>query len=86
MAPQCEGCGCVLVSSPKRPPEPPALPSLSRGPALPRPVGALAKALAATAVVAAGTKLGYDAGGPWLAGAGFSASGLFAVPPLLPTR
>jgi hypothetical protein len=84
MAPHCEGCGCVLVSSPERPPSPSALPSLPGARPIPAAVGWLVKGLAAAAVIAAGTKVGYDAGGFWLAGAGFSVSGLLAVPPLMP--
>jgi hypothetical protein len=84
MTPQCEGCGCVLVSSPERPPLPAALPSLGHRASIPAPLGWLVKGLAAAAVIAAGTKVGYDAGGAWLAGAGFSVGGLLSVPPLLP--
>jgi hypothetical protein len=80
--PYCDGCGCVLVSSAERPAEP-AMPALA-GPGLPPALAWLAKGVAVVAVMAAGTLVGYDAGGPWLAGVGFSATGLFALPPLVP--
>jgi hypothetical protein len=83
IAPQCEGCGCVLVSSPEGPAEAPALPALGR-PSIPPALAWLAKGVAVAAVMAAGAKVGYDAGGPWLAGAGFSVTGLFSVIPLVP--
>ena len=81
--PRCDECGCVLVSSPERPPEP-AMPDLTAGTGLPPFAGWLVKGVAVAAVMTAGTLVGYDAGGFWLAGVGFSAAGLFAVPPLLP--
>jgi hypothetical protein len=82
--PACERCGCVLVSSPSSEREELAMPALDRAPSLPPVLASLAKALAAAAVMAAATKAGYDAGGPWIAGVGFSASGLVAVPALIP--
>ena len=84
MSPRCGDCGCVLVSGPEAPALGPALPSLPGARPIPPALGAVLKGLAAAAVIAAGTKVGYDAGGPWLAGAGFSIGGLMAVPPLLP--
>jgi hypothetical protein len=81
--PRCEGCGCVLVSSRRRPAETP-MPDLTAGPSIPPALAWLVKGAAVAAVMAAGTMVGYDAGGAWLAGVGFAATGLFAVPPLVP--
>jgi hypothetical protein len=82
--PTCTHCGCVLVSSPSSEREEVAMPALERGPLLPPLLASLAKALAAAALITAATKAGYDAGGPWIAGVGFSASGLVALPALVP--
>jgi hypothetical protein len=82
--PKCEGCGCVLESSPVRPAEAPALPALGRGASIPPALAWVAKTVAVTAVMVTGAKVGYDAGGAWMAGAGVSVAGLFAVPPLVP--
>jgi hypothetical protein len=82
--PVCEHCGCVLVSSPSSGREEVAMPVLDRGTSVPPLLASLAKALAAAAVMTAATKAGFDAGGPWIAGVGFSVSGLVALPALVP--
>jgi hypothetical protein len=81
--PACEQCGCVLVSSPSGEKEVP-MPVLDGTPVLPRGLVNFAKAAAAATLMVAATKAGYDAGGPWIAGVGFSVSGLVAVPALVP--
>jgi hypothetical protein len=81
--PTCEECGCVLVSSPSGGQEV-AMPALDRAPMLPRGLVNLAKAVAAATLMVAATKAGYDAGGAWIAGVGFSVAGLVAVPALVP--
>jgi hypothetical protein len=84
VAPVCPGCGCVLVSSRAHEHEEMELPSLERAGSLPPALSALVKAVAAAALMVAAAKAGLDAGGPWIAGVGFSAAGLFAVPALVP--
>ena len=82
--PQCEGCGCVLESSPVRPAEGPALPALGGRASIPPALAWVVKGVAVVAVMVTGAKVGFDAGGAWMAGAGLSVAGLFAVPPLVP--
>jgi hypothetical protein len=82
--PACEHCGCVLVSSPSGDSEEMAMPVLDRAPVLPHGLVTVAKAAVAAALMVAATKAGYDAGGGWIAGVGFSVSGLVAVPALVP--
>jgi hypothetical protein len=82
--PACEQCGCVLVSSPVAERREVAMPVLDRAPTVSPVLASVGKALAATALIVAATKAGYDAGGPWIAGVGFSVSGLVAVPALVP--
>jgi hypothetical protein len=74
----------VLESSVLQPAEGAALPTLGRRPSIPPALAWLVKGVAVVAVMVTGTKVGYDAGGAWMAGAGASVAGLFALPPLVP--
>jgi hypothetical protein len=84
LAPRCEACGCLLRSGPRTRLTPPSRPAEPMSRPLRLVFAVVAVAFLAGALYAA-VRVGYDAGGPWLALTA-AAAVAYAALPLVPQQ